>query len=217
MSSEIIQKIELHVKSVMVNPGAHSFEHANRVRAWALKIAKKEEFEDLEIVEVVALLHDIGAYSVMDMRDHGIVGSKLAKKFLEEINYFTNEQIEEIVNVIKFHNSNRQGTGKLLDIIRDADMMDGFGAIGIMRCLTSKSSKPEFNPKKVKCETWRASAKDFDKKFDEGLGVGEYIIDQLNFQISWRDNLATESAKKFAKPLIRYMENYILQLESEIK
>jgi HD superfamily phosphodiesterase len=215
--SKLIKKIEDHVRNIMVDPGAHDFGHADRVRNWALRIAKKEGYEDLEVVETAALMHDIGIYSVENIKEHGVVGSWLAEKFLKENNFFTSEKIAEIVNAVKFHNSNRSGSGKLLEIIRDSDMMEGLGAMGIMRCLTSKSSKPEFDPENIKSDTWQASAKYFDKRIDKGVGVGKYIIDQLNFQISWKDNLATEAAKQSAKPLIKYMEDYIIQLENEIK
>lgn len=212
-----IEQIENYVRNIMINPGAHSFGHVDRVRNWALQIAREESFEDLGVVAAAALLHDIGTYHVKDIKEHGLVGSQIAENFLNENKYFADSQIGEITNAIKYHNSNRIGTGKLLNIIRDSDMMDGFGAMGIMRCLTSKSSKLEFDIENIKCETWQATAKDFDKRFDTGVGVGKYIIDQLNFQISWRDNLTTKSAKQLAKPLIQYMEEYIIQLEKEIK
>jgi hypothetical protein len=95
-------------------------------------------------------------------------------------------------------------------------MMDLFGAVGIMRAFTSKASKPEYDINNIKGITWGATAKDFDVRFSSGLGIGDYIIDQINFQISCYDNLNIETAKELAKPLLDYMRNYIICLEKEI-
>lgn len=211
-----IKTIEEYVKETMSNSIAHDFKHVDRVRNWALHIAKKEGYKNLEVVEAAALLHDIGLVFCEDRKFHGQVGSEIAEKYLKENEYFTSKEIEDITNAIRYHNSNKDGSGELLMIIRDADMMDLFGAIGIMRAFTSKASKPEYNTENIKGDTWEASAKDFDRRFASGQGIGIYIIDQINFQMSCYDNMTTEGAKELAKPLIKYMKEYILQLEGEI-
>ena len=216
MINKKIQQVEDYTKSIMNREVAHDFKHVDRVRNWALQIAKKEGFEDLEAVEIAALLHDIGLLKADKRSLHGEVGAEMTTKFLKENNLLTQDKIAEICNAIKFHNKNREGEGKLLKILRDADMMDLFGAVGIMRAFTSKSSKPEYDVVNIKGETWQMTAVDFDKRFDSGIGIGNYIIDQINFQISCYDNLSTESARQFAKPLIEFMSNYIKQFDMEI-
>lgn len=216
MINKTIQQVEEYVKSVMSDEVAHDFKHVDRVKNWALQIANKENFEDLEIVEISALLHDIGLLKAEKRSLHGKVGAEMAAKFLTENNLLQQNKIDEVCNAIKFHNKNREGEGKLLKILRDADMMDLFGAIGIMRAFTSKSSKPEYDVADIKGETWQMSNSDFDKRFDNGIGIGNYIIDQVNFQISCYDNLSSESAKQFAEPLVEFMKDYIKQLDTEI-
>lgn len=216
MNNNKIQQVEDYVKSIMSDEVAHDFKHVDRVRNWALQIANKEDFEDLEIVEISALMHDIGLAQAENRSLHGEVGAEMTAKFLIENNLLDQDKIDEICNAIKFHNKNREGEGKLLKILRDADMMDLFGAVGIMRAFTSKSSNPEYNVVDIKGETWQMKAVDFDKRFDSGIGIGNFIIDQINFQISCYDNLSTESAKQFAKPLVEFMKDYIKQLNLEI-
>lgn len=208
--------MEDYVKNVMSNEVAHDFKHVDRVKNWALQIAKQEGFGDLEIVEISAQLHDIGLSKAEKRSLHGEVGAEMAAKFLTENNLLKQDKIAEICNAIKFHNKNREGEGELLKILRDADMMDLFGAVGIMRAFTSKSSKPEYDAADIKGETWQMSATDFDKRLDGGKCIGDFIIDQINFQISCYDNLSTESAKQFAKPLVEFMISYIKQLDAEI-
>lgn len=211
-----ITQVENYVKSVMSNEVAHDFKHVDRVRNWALKIAQEEKFINLELVEIAALMHDIGMSRAEKRSQHGEVGAEMAIDFLRKNNFLTPEEIAEVANAIKYHNKNREGEGQLLEIIRDADMIDMLGPIGIMRAFTSQSLKPEYDVANVKGDTWGMTAKDFDRRFDSGIGVGPFILDQINFQISCYDNLSTECAKRQAKSLVDFMREFILRLEKEI-
>lgn len=217
MSTNKVKKVEAYVKKVTKGQSAHDFNHVNRVRKWALKIAKSEKFPDLEIVEIAALMHDIGLSKADKRRKHGEVGAEMAAKFLKRSKIFSSDKIKEICNAIQYHCKNREGEGKLLDIIRDADMIDLFGAVGIMRSLISTTYKYEYDPENVKSKTWKMGAKGFDKRFDSGQGAGDTIPDHLNFQISCFDNLKTNFAKKLAKKRVKFMSNFIIQLEKEVK
>ena len=216
MVNEKIQQVEDYVKSVMVREVAHDFKHIDRVRNLALQIAKKENFEDLEIVEISALMQDIGLSLAGKRSLHGEVGAKMAAKFLIGNNLLAQGKIDDVCHAIRYHNKNREGESKLLKILRDADIMDLFGAVGIMRAFTSKSSKPEYDPANIRSETWQMLSSDFDKRLDGGVGIGNFIIDQINFQISCYNNLSTKTAKQFAKPLVKFMIDFIKQLDTEI-
>jgi HD superfamily phosphodiesterase len=211
MYNHKIKQVEDYAKSLMSAEIAHDFEHVQRVRVWALRIAKNEHFTDLEAVEMAALLHDIGLSSAESRSRHGEVGAELAAN-----NLLAPAGITEVCQAIKYHSKNREGSGKLLEILRDADMMDMFGAMGIMRAYTSKAAQPAYDAVNIKGETWQMSAQDFDRRFDEGLGIGHFIIDQINFQISCFDNLSTDSAKALARPLVDFMKKFILELAREV-
>lgn len=216
MSINKIKQVEAYVKKVTKDEPAHDFNHVDRVRKLALKIAKSVKFPDLEIVEIAALMHDIGLSKADKRGKHGEIGAEMAEKFLKRNKIVSFDKIKEICNTIKFHCKNREGEGKLLDIIRDADMIDLFGAVGIMRLLTSTPFKLEYDPRNIKGKTWKMGAKGFDKRFDSGLGIGETIPDHFNFQISCFDNLSTNFAKKLAKKRVKYMRNFIIELENEV-
>ncbi len=211
-----IKQIETYVKGLRTKEASHGFKHVNRVRNWALQIAKKEGYKDLEAVEAAALLHDIGLSRPGKRNMHGKRGAEMAEKFLRKNNLFPEEKIKKIANAIRHHDSNRTGKGKLLYILRDADIVDAIGAVGIMRCFICYPSKPEYDPKNIKGETWGMTAQDFNKRIDSGMGPGKYIVDVFNFQISFYDNLKTKTGKKLARPLVKLMKNYLVQLESEI-
>ena len=221
MQENRIQHIKQYVQMTMAKPLvpdlmiAHDFKHVDRVRRWALQIARAEGYENLEMVEATALLHDVGLPYVEERSKHAAVGAEIAARFLLEQNLFSGAEIEEIAEAIRLHSSLADG-GELLYILRDADMLDLFGAVGLMRGLTSKYMKPEYDPDNVKGDSWGMSASDFTPRFVEGRGVGRYIIDQINFQMSCFDNLRTETAKVIARPLIEFMKAYIVQLDFEV-
>ncbi|MDP2918376.1 MAG: HD domain-containing protein [bacterium] len=216
MKSKNIQQVEDYVKSIKDTEIAHDFMHVDRVRNWALQIAREENFKDLEIVEIAALMHDIGLSQAGERITHGAVGASMAAKFLGEKKLLAQERIDEICNAIRFHNKNREGEGRLLEILRDADTIDLSGAIGIMRAFLCTSSRIEYDPNKIKGETWGMGVKDFNKRFDNGIGIGNFIIDQPNFQISCYGNLSTKTAKEIVKPLAEFMRDFIKQFEREV-
>lgn len=113
--------------------------------------------------------------------------------------------------------SSLSGGGTLGVILRDADMLDLFGAVGLLRAFTSKYVNPEYNPQLIKGETWSMSAGDFTNRFATGVGIGPTIVDQINFQLSCYDNLQTKRAKQIATPLVAFMKAYLVQLEYEIE
>jgi uncharacterized protein len=215
MRESRIEQIETYVKQVMATEVAHDFKHVDRVRRWALYIARQEDYPKLELLEATALLHDIDLPYVEDRHQHAGVGAELAARFLQEHNLFSAEEIHEIVYAIRHHSAMTEN-GELLDILREADTLDLLGAAGLMRAFTSKATQPEYDPDNIKGETWELRIGDFERRFAEGKGIGPYILDQINFQISCYENLRTKTARRIAKPLVEFMQTFLLQLETEI-
>ena len=212
----MIDIIEKYAKENMQNIPAHDYGHVNRVRRWALIIAKEEGFKDLEAIEVAALLHDIGRGHTENEKQHGEMGAEIAQRYLKENGFFTDEVIADVCGAIRYHCTNRKGEGTLLNILRDADKLDLSGAVGIWRVMISKYLKPYSPDDNLRGETWKMGAVDFDRRFDSGIGQGEYIVDEINFCISCYDNFATETAKKLAKPFVDYMIGFVKEMEKEV-
>lgn len=194
----------------------HDFKHVDRVRHHALYIARHIGYEGVDRVHAAALLHDVALKYVERRSDHGEVGSQMAKEFLTENHLFTPEEIEEIVHAIRWHDSLKRDQSRLLAILRDADMLEIFGAIGLMRAFTSKAALPEYDSAVLPSETWGMSAEGFTQRFATGVGIGATIMDQVSFQISCFDNLNTEIARQIARPLVDYMREFAAQLVKEI-
>jgi HD superfamily phosphodiesterase len=217
---DCIRQIEDYARQCMDGHGgdlgiAHDYKHADRVRSWALRIAQEEGYPNQELVKATALLHDIGLAVVEDRALHAQTGAGMAADFLKTRQFFSESQIAEIAHAIRSHSS-LSGGGALGEILRDADMLDMFGPVGLMRAFTSQHHKPEYDPGRPKGETWGLGADDFTGRFADGIGAGPTIVDQINFQISCYANLTTETARRLALPLVAYMQAYLIELERQI-
>ena len=222
MAIDRIRQIEDYVRQTIEGVAdndhkiAHGWRHVDRVRRWALLIAKSEGAADLELLEAAALLHDIGLAHVGQRSQHAQVGAKVAAAFLQERQLFSEQETDLIVDAVRNHNA-LGGVSPLATILRDADILDMLGAVGVMRAFTSKYANPEYDPRNVKGETWGMTTQDVDRRFAEGKGIGQYIVDQINFQASCYGNLRTETARRVAAPLVEYMRGFLIQLEAEIR
>ena len=236
--NDLILRTEEYVRETMAPREGilmitHDFKHVDRVRNWVLVIAGKESFTNLEIVEVTALLHDIGLAGMKageQRKGHGPLGAEIAVKYLRDNSSLTTEDIAWIADVIRYHSSSPSmveehlrslgDKGKLLEIIRDGDNLDALGAVGLMRAFTAQYYLPEYDPLNIKGDAWALSSSEFQKRFGiepkEGLAPVNTIIDQISQQIGHYDNLHTRTARNLATPLVHFMKSFVLQLEHEI-
>lgn len=212
-----IQIIEDYVKSLPEDrKPAHGFDHVNRVRHWAKKIAKSEKYEDLEMVEAAALLHDIGRTIPPELgKTHGELSARMAEIFLSEKKLFKQKEIVQICEAVAHHSDIKKVDSKLLDILRDADILDLLGPIGLLRGAMAEHHLKIFDDKNIKGETWGMTNIDFNKDYTGKIGKWEALPDQYNFQMSCYYNLKTNFAKKTAKPLAQFMKMFILEVEKQ--
>ncbi|XP_042000595.1 uncharacterized protein YpgQ isoform X1 [Salvia splendens] len=145
---DILLKAEELVKSAMKgNDASHDAAHVFRVRDLALSLARDEGFSasphSMFIVELAALLHDIGDYKYMrDPSEGKIVENFLVEEGVEEN---TKTSVLSIIKGMGF----KEEIGGLTEstrcpefgVVQDADRLDAIGAIGIARCFTFGGSR----------------------------------------------------------------------------
>ena len=126
----IVENVREIVENRMEHSSSHDWEHVNRVFLLATRIAEEME-ADLEIVQLGALLHDIGR-TVGE--PHNITGVSKTREILEAFRYDTT-RLKEIENIVKNHNMDNWSKLSTIEekIVWDADKLDGLGAIGIAR------------------------------------------------------------------------------------
>jgi uncharacterized protein len=143
---EIIKKTELFVKQTLSKDSTgHDWWHIHRVRNLAKRIARHEG-ADIFIMELAALLHDIGDYKFFQGDEKA--GEAKVREWLSslEISPLIIDKIVEITSKISFMHTlpdKSKGRGKKnsatmilskeLMAVTDADRLDAIGAIGIAR------------------------------------------------------------------------------------
>jgi len=131
--SDIVEKIRAFVESECLKPTSHyGYEvfvnHFTSTVSYARKLAEKLN-GDVEIVELVGWLHDIGAI-VYGRKDHHLTGAEIASKKLGEFGY-PEEKIELVKKCIINHRGSVNNAKQSVEeqIIADADAMDAFDHI----------------------------------------------------------------------------------------
>ncbi len=102
--------------------------HIVEMRDYSILLAEKLN-ADLEVVELAAWLHDIGAITY-GRKDHHITGARIAEEILKELNYPT-ERIERVRKCVLNHRGSQKNDKESVEekIIADADAISAFDHI----------------------------------------------------------------------------------------
>ncbi len=179
---------------------AHGWLHTDRVRRHILALARAEGVDPF-LAELAALLHDVGRTQPGPESEHGARSAAMAAPVLAGV-ALTDAERAAVLHAIRWHNSSRADS-LLLCILRDADMLDGLGAIGIIRAFMSRSHLPPYDPSapfETSAERWPAL----------------YSSDQLLGQIKWYGWLKTDTARQMAEDRVAFMHAFINQAQKEV-
>nr|XP_023897884.1 uncharacterized protein LOC112009784 [Quercus suber] len=214
---ETVKNAEKLVEMAMKgNDASHDEAHTWRVRDLALSLAREEGLasnpESLEIVELAALLHDIGDYKYL--RDPS--EEKVVEKFLELEGIEEHKKVK-ILLIIKGMGFKDELAGLENDqlfpefgIVQDADRLDAIGAIGIARCFTFGGSRsrvlhdPAIQPRSD------LSKEQYMKK-DEQTTVNHFHEKLLKL----KDLMKTKAGKKRAERRHKFMEEFLKEFYEE--
>ncbi|GMM34123.1 hypothetical protein DASC09_014480 [Saccharomycopsis crataegensis] len=152
--SNIVQKIESIVKEHCEHlDSAHDWDHVKRVRQLALRLYRDTCSngyleEELQMVELIALLHDVGDFKF------GFDQEKILDEILTPlVDEATKQHIKNEVSLISWRKSLKSEKDKenhpetvesklqLHDFVSDADRLDAMGNIGIARCFSYGGSR----------------------------------------------------------------------------
>lgn len=214
MNEEIIieKTIEFVKKSFENAKPSHDFFHVQRVYNMAIHIAQ-EEWGNMLIVKLWALLHDIADYKYHDWDDS--LWPKVAWDFLHSI-WVDEKTILEVQNIIQYisYSTNLSNDipykSRELDIVQDADKLDAIGAIWIARCLCFSGEKsreiynPEISPK------LNMSKEEYKKNKSTAIN---HFYEKL---LKLKDLMNTQTGKNIALERHEFMEKYLEQFMKEI-
>lgn len=165
-----------------INP-AHRWDHVVRVINICKKILIYEKDADANITLGTAILHDIGRYKDSE-GDHAYWSAEEARKILEEKKINT-EDINKIVEIIKYHNSYGSELPKEIQgsleykILVDADRIDSFGPLGIIRAPLDKRYQKSYE-EQIKHITQKADPNNYKLQTNGGMKIGKKYKDFLN-------------------------------------
>ncbi len=198
----ILAQIETWVRETLDGSDtiAHGWLHTDRVRR-NIRVLARAEGVDPYLAELAALLHDVGRTQPGPEDEHGARSMAMATPILANLPLSSRDR-KAVLHAIRWHNSSRDDT-PLLCILRDADMLDGLGALGIMRAFMSKGHLPPYDPEApfVEEETHRPVI---------------YASEQVLLQTRFYDWLNTETARHMAQHRIALMITFLAQIRREL-
>ncbi|MBD1396286.1 HD domain-containing protein [Pontibacter sp. JH31] len=210
--NEIIQATATYVKELMSGEGSgHDWWHIYRVWKNALHIADKEVKADRFVVELAALLHDIGDHKFHNGDES--VGPRMVRAWLQKLNVEeqTIVHVCKIVSDLSFKGAGTSSAMPTLEgcIVQDADRLDAIGAIGIARTFAYGGHKnrelynPQISPvQHASFEEYKNSTAPTINHFYEKL-------------LLLKDRLHTETARSIAAARHVYMEEFLDQFYAE--
>lgn len=213
---ELIVKIEIEAREFFKDAsGCHDWSHVERVRKMALHIGKDEK-ADLFILELAAVLHDIGRKEEMKSKGlfcHAEKGGELAKKILDKHD-IDSEMKSRIIHCIVSHRNRTKNKPESLEakILFDADKLDSIGAVGVARdflfagnagsnCLYTGNEKE-----------YAKSDKDYSYT-KEDSAILEYEINLKHI----KNRMLTETGKKIAIERQKFMSDFFKRFWREVE
>jgi uncharacterized protein len=198
----VLARVETWVRVALASDGAvaHGWLHTDRVRR-NVRVLARAEGVDPFLAELAALFHDVGRTQPGPEEEHGARSAVLAEPLLAELPLSDDER-EAVLHAVHWHNSQRADSPLLL-VLRDADMLDGLGAIGLMRGFMSKAHLLPYEA---------------EAPFDLGRARRPpvHASDQIWLQSQFYGWLNTDTARRMAEKRLAFMEAFVTQLCEEL-
>jgi uncharacterized protein len=189
----------------------HDWYHAERV--WKLaKRLQEEEGGDKELIELSALLHDLGDYKKYEFNE--IKGTFVLRGMMDvlEIEEEKKEKILQIIDEAQFiGDDTKPPTSVEAKIVQDADYLDALGAIGIARTFATggKIGRMLHDPNR-KPRT-RLSKKDYQTKKKAGTSINYFYEKSLKLP----KMMNTKTGKELAQGRVECMKDFLEKFYKE--
>lgn len=208
--SELIDKIKKEAKNIFSKAkGSHDWEHTQRVCNLCVFIGEKEK-ADMEILQLAAILHDIGR-NCQDKSNgkicHAERGAVLAEKLLEKYS-LEKEKIDRIIHCIESHRfrNNKIPQSKEAKTLYDADKLDAIGATGIGRAfLFAGEVGARLHNNDVDIEKTKPYSK-------EDTAYREFMVKLIRI----KDKMLTQEGKSIAEERHNFMVDFFDRLNKEV-
>lgn len=189
---------------------AHGWEHVQRVYHLALHIAEQEGANRF-IVGMAALMHDLGRTVHNETtQHHADLSVTLARELLNRYEVPLDVQ-EAILHAILVHSFSRGIQPLTLEarVVRDADQLDGLGAIGILRWAITGTVRRTATTK-----TYHPTDPFAEHHVPDDH---QYMLDHFFTKLlKLNENMFTETGRMLAQQRTQFMREYLDELRREL-
>jgi uncharacterized protein len=177
----------------------------------ALRIAEKEG-GDKALIEIAALVHDIGDYKLHDNEEAGHAATPALLKACGVPQELA-ERVVYIAHRVSFKGVDVPDDMSTLEgkIVQDADRLDAIGAIAIARVFTYGGAKGRaiYNPEIPL--TFKQTSEEYMSKNKQSSSFHHFFEKLLYL----KDRIHTQTARNIAEQRHKFMEEYIEQFKKE--
>jgi uncharacterized protein len=204
-AQDLIAKTRDYVeKELQGDSSGHDWWHIYRVWKMAIHLTELEN-TDRTVVELAALLHDIGDWKFHDGDES--VGAKKVQEFLDSIKVDekSRDHVLEIIATLSYKGAGVATPMRTLEgqVVQDADRLDAIGAQGIARTFAYGGNKnrliyhPDQKP---------VLHQDFETyKKNDGHTINHFYEKLLLL----KDRMNTDAGKAIAQDRHRFMEDFL--------
>jgi len=206
---------EVQQRFAEVSDLAHGWEHVERVYTLADYLAQQEEANRF-IVGAAALMHDLGRSAEADEeatgqhRHHADISVELATTILERY-HIDDVTRQAIIHAIIAHSFSKGVTPQTKEagIVRDADRLDGLGAIGILRWgMVSEQLRDASTHSYHPTDPLATQRKPDDNA---------YILDHFPAKLlTLADQMTTSTGRQLAQQRTEFMRSFLQQFQAEL-
>jgi uncharacterized protein len=209
--SNFIQLVKVAAWDAMQSQdAAHDWAHIERVRHWALKIAEIEG-GDKTIIELAALVHDVGDRKVHESEEAGDHAVRYLLLSCGVPSPCLNI-VADIARKVSFKGFDVPDDMPTIEgkIVQDADRLDAIGAIAIARTFTWGGAKGRviYDPKEP---IFRAATAEEYYALGGRTSVNHFHEKLLHL----KDRLHTDTAKRVASQRHAFMLQFLEQFRQE--
>lgn len=209
---QIIQETAKYIKEKFaVGVAGHDWWHIYRVWNMAKHIAREEKNGDMFVIELAALLHDLGDYKT------SVAGEETASQeitaYLSRVS-LPEALIGEVITIVQSVSFSRNVhknnvLSKEAQIVQDADRLDALGAIGIARAFAYGGSKGRqlYDP--------NMEVKSFTTTEERRMHTGSTINHFHEKLLLLKELMHTPTAKKIAERRQKYIELFLEEFYKE--
>lgn len=209
--NEIIESTKEFIKMVFNSESSgHDYYHSIRVLNNAIDIYNHcESNADLFIMQMIALLHDVEDYKLINLEETGRVCGFLTS---QRIPYSDRKIIQNGIKQVSFNYRlfSDDVYSDEVKIVQDADVLDAIGAIGIARTFAygGKVKRPIYDPD-VQPQQFFASKKEYQS--NKGTSINHFYEKILKLP----NMMNTSYGKKMAELRKSFVQNFLKEFMEE--